>query len=68
MSIENDLSKLRELTTTISTIAQEAKVFGTEVEAQRVAMATSDALLHVLAALEDLNRRVEGMEAERRLR
>jgi hypothetical protein len=36
MSIEQDLSKLRELTTTISTVAQEAKVFGTEVDAQRM--------------------------------
>jgi hypothetical protein len=49
-------------------LAQEPRVFGTEVDAERLAAATSDALLHALAALEALARRVERMEAERRLR
>ena len=42
---------------------QEAKRVDGEVDAKRLAITTSDALLHVLAALESLDR----IEAERRL-
>jgi hypothetical protein len=68
VSVDDDPSKLRKLVQRISVLAQEPRVFGTEVDAERLAAATSDALLHALAALEALARRVERMEAERRLR
>jgi hypothetical protein len=68
MTIERDPTKLRDLAQQIATIEQEPKVLGNEVDAQRLAITTSDALLHVLAALEELARRVERMEAERRFR
>jgi len=68
MPIEKDLTKLRELTRQIAPIEQEAKLVGGAVDAKRLAITTSDALLQVLATLETLDGRLRRMEAERRFR
>jgi hypothetical protein len=68
MAIKDDVAKVRRLSNDIQMMAQSAQ--GTHQPADPVALAfaASDALRQLVAMIEELKRRVELMESERRLR
>jgi hypothetical protein len=65
MSIDRHITKIREAMQRIGVAGRAAPITG-KLDPAALALDTNEALLHILAALEDLARRVGRIEAERR--
>jgi hypothetical protein len=65
VSIEANIVRIRELANEIHARAQAATVTSEPIDREAFAQATSDALLKILASLEELERRLRLIESER---
>jgi hypothetical protein len=65
VGIDRHIAEARALANAIHARVQGARVTETELDPVPVGEATSDALRHLIAALEDLDRRVSRLRAER---
>jgi hypothetical protein len=66
MAIKDEITKVRQLSTEIQMMAQSSRATKQPVDPIALAFAASDALRHLVAMCEELERRVELLESQRR--
>ncbi len=66
MTLPKDAAKIRELSNAVHAAAQGARVTDTRVDVPAVLDDVSDALRHLLSAVEELQRRIQRLESMRR--
>jgi hypothetical protein len=66
MAIKDDITKVRSLSNDIQMMAQSAQAMKQPVDPIALVFAASDALRHVVAMCEEVERRVELLESQRR--